>query len=69
VIAGPVEATAAGNAVMQLIALGELGSIEEGRAVIRRSFHTEAYEPRDTHRWEDTYRGFLKLMQHPAVSA
>ena len=69
VIAGPVEATAAGNAVMQLIALGELGSIEEGRAVVRRSFHTETYEPRDTHRWEDTYRGFLKLIQHPAVSA
>jgi rhamnulokinase len=69
VIAGPVEATGAGNALMQLIALGELGGIEDGRAVIRTSFRTEAYEPRDTQRWEDAYRGFPGLIRHPAVSA
>ncbi len=68
VVAGPVEATAAGNALIQLIALGELGSIEEGRAVVRASFKTETYGPRDTHRWEDTYRRFLELIRHPAVS-
>jgi hypothetical protein len=53
---------------MQLIALGELGTIEDGRAVIRSSFRTETYHPRDTLRWEDTFQGFLKLMQHPAVA-
>ena len=68
VVAGPVEATAAGNALMQLIALGELGTIEDGRAVIRSSFRTETYHPRDTLRWEDAFQGFLKLMQHPAVA-
>ena len=68
VVAGPVEATAAGNALMQLIALGELGTIEDGRAVIRSSFRTETYHPRDTLRWEDAFQVFLKLMQHPAVA-
>jgi rhamnulokinase len=69
VVAGPVEATAAGNALMQLIALGELGGIEEGRAVVRASFRTETYEPREPLRWEDAYQRFLGLIRHPAVSA
>jgi rhamnulokinase len=69
VVAGPVEATAAGNALMQLIALGELAGIEDGRAVIRASFTTETYEPRDILRWEDAYQGFLRLLRHPALSA
>jgi len=68
VVAGPVEATAAGNALMQLIALGELGSIEDGRAVVRNSFRTETYEPRDILRWDTSYQNFLRLMQHPAVT-
>ncbi len=68
VVAGPVEATAAGNALMQLIALGELAGIEDGRAVIRESFTTETYEPRDMPRWEDAYQGFLRLLRHPALS-
>jgi sugar (pentulose or hexulose) kinase len=67
VVAGPVEATAAGNALMQLIALGELRGIEDGRAVVRASFQTETYEPRDTHRWEETYQGFLKLIRRPSM--
>lgn len=37
VIAGPVEATAMGNAIVQAIALGELADIEAGRALIRNS--------------------------------
>jgi rhamnulokinase len=66
VVAGPVEATAAGNALMQLIALGELGGIEEGRAVVRNSFRTEKYEPRDTLRWDEAFQRFLRLIRHPA---
>jgi len=38
VIEGPVEATAIGNIMMQMIAMGELGSIAEGRKVVRDSF-------------------------------
>ena len=46
VIAGPVEATALGNLLMQLVACGALGSVAEGRALVRASFPTEEYQPR-----------------------
>src|SRR5439155_7049436 len=36
VLAGPSEATALGNALVQAQALGRIASIEEGRALIRR---------------------------------
>ncbi len=41
VIAGPTEATAAGNALTQALGAGEITSIEELREVVRRSFEVE----------------------------
>src|SRR5262249_29701519 len=38
VLAGPVEATAIGNALMQAVAAGEIGSIAQAREVVRTSF-------------------------------
>ena len=38
VVAGPVEATAIGNVMMQAVAAGDVASIAEAREVIRRSF-------------------------------
>ena len=62
VVAGPVEATATGNLMMQAIADGAVGSIAEARDVIRRSFPVDEYEPRDTAAWEDAYQRFLKII-------
>ncbi|MGH9583780.1 MAG: rhamnulokinase, partial [Bryobacteraceae bacterium] len=45
VIAGPAEATAIGNALTQAIGAGDLGSIEELRAVVRHSFEVEEFTP------------------------
>jgi rhamnulokinase len=58
VIAGPVEATALGNVLMQAIATGALGSIAEARELIRRSQAVEHYEPRDADRWSAAYERF-----------
>ena len=44
-IAGPIEATAISNVLMQAIALGHLTSLDEARAVVRHSFKPETYEP------------------------
>ena len=55
---GPVEATAAGNILMQLVAAGEISSLAEGREIIRRSFELTAYVPEDADMWEEAYERF-----------
>jgi rhamnulokinase len=45
VVAGPAEATAAGNALTQALGIGHLGSLEELRAVVRQSFDVEEFVP------------------------
>ena len=43
VMAGPAEATAAGNALTQAMGTGRVGSLEELRAVVRNSFDVEEF--------------------------
>ena len=43
--AGPVEATAIGNLVTQLIALGEIEDIKQARSIIKESFEVKQYFP------------------------
>jgi rhamnulokinase len=43
VVAGPYEAAATGNILVQLIALGEVGSIGEARSILERSFELKYY--------------------------
>jgi rhamnulokinase len=62
VIAGPVEATAIGNLMMQTIAAGEVGSISQAREIIRRSFSVETYEPRNPTDWDLAYSRFTSLL-------
>ena len=45
VVAGPVEATAVGNALMQGIASGRIGDLSQGREIVRHSFPLMRYEP------------------------
>jgi rhamnulokinase len=55
VLAGPVEATALGNAMTQLLGLGEIKSLKDGRDLVRRSVTLTRYEPEDRDQWEDGY--------------
>ncbi len=55
VIAGPVEATAVGNIMVQAIAKRILSGIEEGRKVIARSFPLKDFHPDDQDRWNEVY--------------
>jgi len=54
VLAGPTEATAMGNALVQAVGHGVL-DYPEARAVVRRSIHLAEYQPRDTARWDEAY--------------
>lgn len=46
VVAGPAEATAAGNALTQAMGAGDLSSLEELREVVARSFTVETFLPK-----------------------
>ncbi|MGG3609160.1 rhamnulokinase [Priestia megaterium] len=45
VYAGPVEATAIGNIVSQLMAVGEIEDIKDARTIIRNSFEVKKFSP------------------------
>jgi cobalt/nickel transport system permease protein len=60
-IAGPIEATAAGNILMQMIAVGAVKSLAEGREVIRRSFPVETFEPQNVTEWDEAYGRYRTL--------
>jgi rhamnulokinase len=44
VIAGPIEASVLGNVIMQLMANGDIKSLEEGRKIIKNSFEQKIFE-------------------------
>lgn len=59
VVAGPVEATAIGNVLVQALGLGILGSLAEAREVVRRSFDVRTFTPSHSERWQEPYQRFL----------
>jgi len=61
VVTGPIEATAAGNILIQALALSHLDSIEDARQVISNSFPTETFEPVDQSKWDDAFGRFQSL--------
>ncbi|MDP2918688.1 MAG: rhamnulokinase family protein [Dehalococcoidia bacterium] len=61
--AGPAEATAIGNLLVQAMALGRLASLEALREVVRRSFDLTTYEPRHTSDWDKAFEHFKRLKQ------
>lgn len=63
VYAGPVEATAIGNILVQAMAFGRISSLEELREIVRRSFGLKRYEPRHVSDWDGAYERFMKLKQ------
>jgi rhamnulokinase len=62
VLAGPVEATAIGNVLIQAIGLGILSSLAEAREVVRNSFEVRTYLPKESGQWEEPYQRFLNFV-------
>jgi rhamnulokinase len=62
VVAGPVEATALGNVMVQAIASGKFADIESGRRAIESSVQPDLYEPEPSMAYEKAYDRFLTLV-------
>lgn len=65
VLAGPSEATAIGNILVQAIAMDHLRSLEDLRRVVRSSFPVSSYRPQDKDIWLKAYERFQEL---PVIS-
>jgi rhamnulokinase len=61
VLAGPREATAVGNLMVQAVGLGILPSLTESQPLIRQAFPIETYTPRDRAPWDAAYARFKKI--------
>lgn len=61
VIAGPAEATAIGNIMVQARASGFAESFADMRTIVRRSFGLERYLPEQISQWEQAYSRFISL--------
>jgi rhamnulokinase len=68
VLAGPVEATAIGNVLLQAVGLGVLGSLAEARAVVRQSFPVQTYTPNHPEYWQGPYERFVQLLPRGGLS-
>ena len=58
VIAGPYEATAIGNLMMQVKCAGDVKDLGEMREVIARSFSVARFAPQNAFRWADAYETY-----------
>lgn len=60
--AGPIEASAIGNMLLQLVALGRCADLREARKLVAASFPIDTYEPGgDAVKWGAAYERFLQL--------
>jgi len=63
VITGPIEATVIGNALVQLITLGEIADLSQARQIVASMAGMTRYEPEDNMQsqtlvWEDAYQRY-----------
>jgi rhamnulokinase len=68
VVAGPVEAAALGNVLVQMHAFGDVGSLTEMREIVRDSTDLVTYEPDAAEgRWNDLYERFRAISAREVV--
>jgi rhamnulokinase len=67
VLAGPEEATLLGNLLVQAMALGEISSLDEGRAVVGASMVPTAYEPQESSQWQEAKERFAEAVALPTL--
>ena len=66
VIAGPVEATALGNIMLQAVACGHLKDVATGRQVLMASVKRRNYTPERSEAWQAAFSRFEALLNVPS---
>lgn len=61
VLAGPDEATSAGNVLVQALAAGAVSDGQEIREVVRHSFEIKEFNPEQPELWSERYQDFLRV--------
>ena len=56
VVAGPIEATASGNLLIQAKATGQIKTLAELRKIVRNSFELKEYQPQEASLWDEQYK-------------
>mgnify|MGYP001396683941 CR=1 FL=1 len=62
VVAGPAEATALGNAVVQFITYGDLANLDEARQMLAKSIDTTTYQPQNVAAWNEQAQRLSKII-------
>ncbi len=62
VVVGPYEATASGNALVQALAMGDIGSLAELRQIVARSSELTTFEPKHVESWQVAHQRFCRLI-------
>lgn len=62
VIAGPTEATALGNAMIQFVTLGALKNIDECRDLIKQTEELKEYSPKEKEQWNEAFLKYKKIL-------
>jgi rhamnulokinase len=62
VVAGPDEATAIGNALVQFIALGDMANLAQAREILSQTITTKRYTPQDVGLWQEAYGRFGDIL-------
>ena len=60
--AGPIEATVMGNVAVQLMSDGSVKNIGQARKIVADSSELKTFEPKDTDKWAEAYKDFLKVV-------
>ncbi|MHA1255773.1 MAG: FGGY-family carbohydrate kinase, partial [Promethearchaeota archaeon] len=61
--AGPIEATAIGNILVQALVRDKIDNVSELQTIVRSSFPIKEFLPKDTNTWEKAYDSYLKIIE------
>lgn len=60
VVAGPTEATAVGNAMVQALGMGVIKSLHDALPIIKKAFPIKIYKPQNAGEWDSACRQFRR---------